>query len=79
MQGTRVRALGREDREYPTCRGVTKSMRHNYWACALEPALRNKGGHHNEKPVHRSKEQPPLTSTREKLGCSNRETQCSQK
>ena len=34
MQGTRVRALVRED---PTCRGATKPMRHNYWACTLEP------------------------------------------
>ena len=34
MQGTRVRALVRED---PTCRGATKPVRHNYWACALEP------------------------------------------
>ena len=38
MQGTRVRALVRED---PTCRGATKPMRHNYWACALEPASHN--------------------------------------
>ena len=34
MQGTRVRALAWED---PTCRGATKPMRHDYWACALEP------------------------------------------
>ena len=38
MQGTQVRALVRED---PTCRGATKSVRHNYWACALEPACHN--------------------------------------
>ena len=38
MQGTRVRALVRED---PTCRGATKPARHNYWACALEPASHN--------------------------------------
>ena len=31
MQATRVRALVWED---PTCRGATKPMRHNYWACA---------------------------------------------
>ena len=31
MQGTRVRSLIRED---PTCRGATKPVRHNYWACA---------------------------------------------
>ena len=30
MQGTRVRALVRED---PTCHGATKPVRHNYWAC----------------------------------------------
>ena len=29
MQGTRVRALVRED---PTCRGATKPVRHNYGA-----------------------------------------------
>ena len=34
MQGTRVRALVRED---PTGRGATKPVRHNYWACTLEP------------------------------------------
>ena len=31
MQGTRVRALVWED---PTCRGATKPVHHNYWACA---------------------------------------------
>ncbi|KAJ8791477.1 hypothetical protein J1605_004282 [Eschrichtius robustus] len=36
MQGTRVQALIRED---PTCHGATKPVRHNYWACALEPAV----------------------------------------
>ena len=34
MQGTRVRALVRED---PTCHRATKPVRHSYWACALEP------------------------------------------
>ena len=33
MQGTRVRALVWED---PTCRGATKPVSHNYWACASE-------------------------------------------
>ena len=37
-QGTGVRALARED---PTCRGATKPVRHNYWACALELACHN--------------------------------------
>ena len=38
MQGTRVRALVRED---PTCHEATKPVRHNYWAYALEPASHN--------------------------------------
>ena len=42
MQGTRVRALFRED---PTCHGATKLVRHNYWACALEPASHNYWAH----------------------------------
>ena len=31
MQGTRVHAPVRED---PTCRGATRPVSHNYWACA---------------------------------------------
>ena len=38
MQGTRVRALVWED---PTCRGPTKPVHHNYWACALESTSHN--------------------------------------
>ena len=38
MQGTQVQALVWEDL---TCRGATKPVRHNYWACALDPASRN--------------------------------------
>ena len=38
MQGTRVRALVRED---PTCCRATKPVQHNYWACTLEPASHN--------------------------------------
>ena len=38
MQGTRVRALVRED---PTCRRATKPVCHNFWACALEPVRHN--------------------------------------
>ena len=73
VQGTRVRALVWED---PTCRGATKPVCHNYWACALEPAshncwahapqlmkpvclepvLRNKRSHRNEKPAHHEEE-----------------------
>ena len=88
MQGTRVQALVQEG---PTCRGATKPVRHNYWACApepvshnywarvpqllkpmrLEPMLHNKRSHLNEKPAHRNKEQPPLTTAREKPAHSN--------
>ena len=57
MQGTRVRSLGRED---PTCRGATKPVRHNYWACALELASHNCWAHvpraqalQQEKPPQR--------------------------
>ena len=61
MQGTQVRALVWED---PTCRGATKPARRNDWAYArqllkparLEPMLRNKRSHRNEKPVHRNEE-----------------------
>ena len=42
MQGTRVRALVRED---PTCRGASEPVCHNYWACALEPASHNYWAH----------------------------------
>ena len=60
MQGTRVRALVWE---YPTCRGATKPV-HNYWAhvlqllkpARLEPVLRNKRSHRDEKPVHHKEE-----------------------
>ena len=38
MQGTRVQDLVQED---PTCRGATKPVRHNIWACALESASHN--------------------------------------
>ena len=75
MQGTRVRALVRED---PTCRGATKPVHHNYWARAararapqplkpvhLEPVLHNKRSHCNEKHARHKEEQPPLAATRE--------------
>ena len=52
---------------------------HNYWACkpqllkpaCLEPVLRHKGSHCNEKPAHRNEEQAPLATTREKPVRSN--------
>ena len=42
MQEARVQALVWED---PTCRRTTKTMRHNYWACALEPMSHNYWAH----------------------------------
>ena len=50
-QGTRVRALVQED---PTCRGATKPVHHNYWACALEPASHSYWAHVPQllKPAH---------------------------
>ena len=39
---TRVRALVWED---PTCRGANKPVRHNYWACTLEPVSGNYWAH----------------------------------
>ena len=39
-------------------------------AC-LEPVLRNKRSHRNEKPAHHNEEEPPLAVTREKPTCSN--------
>ena len=73
--GDTGRSLVRKD---PTCHGATKPVRHNYWACVLEPAshncwalvpqllkpvhlepvLRSKRSHRNEKPAHRNEEQP---------------------
>ena len=51
VQGTRVRALVREN---PTCRGATKPVRHNYWACALEHGSHNYWARVLQllKPVH---------------------------
>ena len=59
---------------------------HNYWArkpqllkpTHLEPVLRNKGSHRNEKPTHHNEEQPPLAANRESLRAAMK-TQCSQK
>ena len=56
---------------YWTC--ALEPASHNYWACmpqllkpaCLEPVLRNKRSHRNEKPAHHNEEQPPLAATRE--------------
>ena len=61
MQETWVWSLICED---STCCGATKPVHHNHWACAprawsrdywahvLQPVLRNKRSHWNEKPSH---------------------------
>ena len=54
MQGTRVQALVWDG---PTCRRATKPVRHNYWACTLEPTSHNYGAH---EPQLRS---PSATTT----------------
>ena len=75
MQGTWVWSLVRED---PTRCGATKPMRHNYWACALEPVLYNMRSHQIEKPMHHKIEQPPFSATRESPSAATK-TQRSQK
>ena len=82
MPGTQVRALVRED---ATCRGATKPVCHNYWACALEPASHNYWAHVPQllksacrEPMHRKEEQPPLAAIRESPRTATK-TQCSQK
>ena len=42
MQGSRVRALTRED---PTCHRAAKPVHHNYRACTLEPMSHNHWAH----------------------------------
>ena len=59
---------------------------HNYWArtpqlgrpVCLEPVLRNRRGHRNERPVHCNDEWTPLTATRESPRAAT-ETQRSKK
>ena len=64
IQETWVWSLVQED---PICHGITKPMRHHYWACVLEPGdhsswslctlepvLHNKRSHCNEKPMKRN-------------------------
>ena len=91
IQGTWGRSLVREDL---TCRRATKPMCHNYWSlrattteahvpqqlkpACLEPVLRNKKSHHNEKATHRSKEWPLLAATGESPHAATK-TQHSQK
>ena len=68
MHGTQVRVLVRED---PTCRGATKPVCHNYWACALESTSHNYWAHAPQllKPVRSrahapQQEKPPQWEAR---------------
>ena len=45
----------------------TKSVCHNYWACALEPMSHNKRSHCNEKPTPQLESSRLLKATRESL------------
>ena len=59
MQGTRVWALVWED---PTCRKATKPLRHDYWACALEPASHNYWSPRAESPCSTAREATAMRS-----------------
>ena len=49
MQGTPFDPLVQED---PSGLEATKLVCHNYWACALEPAIQPKRRHRSEKPLY---------------------------
>ena len=68
MQGTRIQALVRED---PTCRGATKPVHYNCWACALEPVSHNRWARVPQllkparlEPVLPNTEEPPQWEAR---------------
>ena len=69
MQGTGIRPLVRED---STCLWATKAVRPHYRPHGLEPGLRNKRCHRNEKPARHNQEQCPLITT-EEAGHSNQD------
>ena len=65
MQETWVRALVQED---PTCRGATKPMCHNYWACALEPTCLNYWAHEPQlEKAHMQQRRPNTTKNKYKI------------
>ena len=61
------------------CLGAAKPMPHSDWACTLEPGncnwllkptcleptIPSESSHHNEKPVYKIKEKPPLAATKD--------------
>ena len=80
---TCLRATKPVRRNYWAC--TLEPVSHNYWAhvpqllkpVRLEPVLRNKRSHCNERPIHRSEEWALLAATGESL-CTATKTQCSQ-
>lgn len=84
MHKTQVWLLAWED---PTCSGVTEPVCHKYWARApesrsrdywsphaLQPALCRERSQRDEKPRHRSEEQPPRATSREEPARSKETT-----
>ena len=55
---------GRED---ATRHRAAKPMHHNYWACALEPALHNKRSPHSQQLERAHKQQQRLSATKNKI------------
>ena len=53
MQGTLVQFLIQED---PTCYGANKPVHHSFWACVLEPWIRNFWAHMLQLLKHTSLE-----------------------
>ena len=72
MQETQRRALVRED---PTCRGATKPVRHNYWACALEPFSHSYWSPRTWSPCSTTREATAMRSPRTTMRSSPRSPQ----
>ena len=62
MQGTCVQSVVWE---YPTYRGVTEPVLHNYWSSCSVACVHSKRSHCSESPYTATREEPSLTATRE--------------
>ena len=71
-QETQVWALVRED---PTCRGATKPVRQDYWACTLEAASHNYWAHMPKSPCSTTREATAMRSPRTTMKSSPRSPQ----
>ena len=67
VQGTRVWALVWEE---AACRGATKPMHHNYWACALGPASHNYWSPRTWSPCSATREATAMRSPRTSMKSS---------